>query len=190
MTSRKFGYFWNTLSHSRAFIARALHCKSLISLPQSWRHLWTTPWREKGSDRVCLRIKYFDRQKTRIKKSRKKNFFFPKIYDSRDEKLNEMERIIQNYQEKLDSVTSNYQVSLIVQPSFKILGSRLFSRGGQKFSKREGSREPTFCLKNQHRRYCFSQKSQKHTIFGRPEKGRAPLDPHLWTPLMILCKLV
>merc|ERR1719510_1134815 len=29
--------------------------------------------------------------------------------DPREEKMNEMERIIQSYQEKLDSVTSNYQ---------------------------------------------------------------------------------
>ena len=34
--------------------------------------------------------------------------------DPREEKMNEMERIIQSYQEKLDSVTSNYQVSIII----------------------------------------------------------------------------
>ena len=33
--------------------------------------------------------------------------------DPREEKMNEMERIIQSYQEKLDSVTSNYQVSIV-----------------------------------------------------------------------------
>ena len=35
---------------------------------------------------------------------------FKQIFDPRDEKLNEMERIIASYQDKLDSVTSNYQV--------------------------------------------------------------------------------
>ena len=35
---------------------------------------------------------------------------FKQIFDTRDEKLNEMERIIASYQDKLDSVTSNYQV--------------------------------------------------------------------------------
>ena len=35
--------------------------------------------------------------------------------DPREEKMNEMERIIQSYQEKLDSVTSNYQVSIITK---------------------------------------------------------------------------
>ena len=33
------------------------------------------------------------------------------IADPREEKMNEMERIIQSYQEKLDTVTTNYQVS-------------------------------------------------------------------------------
>ena len=31
-------------------------------------------------------------------------------FDPRDEKLGELERIISNYQEKLDAVTTNYQV--------------------------------------------------------------------------------
>ena len=30
--------------------------------------------------------------------------------DPREEKLNELERVIANYQEKLDAVTTNYQV--------------------------------------------------------------------------------
>ncbi len=32
------------------------------------------------------------------------------LNDPRDDKINEMERIINNYQEKLDAVTNNYQV--------------------------------------------------------------------------------
>ena len=35
------------------------------------------------------------------------------IADPREEKMNEMERIIQSYQEKLDTVTTNYQVSTL-----------------------------------------------------------------------------
>ena len=31
--------------------------------------------------------------------------------DPRDDKLNELERVIANYQEKLDAVTTNYQVN-------------------------------------------------------------------------------
>ena len=38
--------------------------------------------------------------------------------DPREEKLNEMERIIANYQEKLDAVTTNYQV---LEPVFKLI---------------------------------------------------------------------
>ena len=37
-------------------------------------------------------------------------FYFPtKMFDPREEKINEMERMLTDYQEKLDSVTSNYE---------------------------------------------------------------------------------
>ncbi len=51
---------------------------------------------------------------------------------------------------------------------------RLFSRGGQKFSR--GGQEPNFCLKKQQKRYYFSPKKSK-TYYFWPARGgaRAPL---------------
>jgi hypothetical protein len=51
--------------------------------------------------------------------------FFKQIFDPRDEKLSEMERLIASYQEKLDSVTSNYQVNFLSHYLSLILLKRL-----------------------------------------------------------------
>ena len=39
--------------------------------------------------------------------------------DPREEKLNELERVIASYQEKLDAVTTNYQVNISKVIQFK-----------------------------------------------------------------------
>ena len=39
--------------------------------------------------------------------------------DPREEKLNELERVIASYQEKLDAVTTNYQVNISKITRFK-----------------------------------------------------------------------
>ncbi len=49
---------------------------------------------------------------------------------------------------------------------------RLFSRGGQKFSR--GGQEPTFCLKSNEKYTIFHQKSLKNILFLAGQRGQEP----------------